>query len=69
MNREVNREPYEFCNEYKALSERNRKNLIKIARTLLNQQKEDKELLSDTAVVTANDEIKDTQRCQAPVFP
>jgi hypothetical protein len=53
MNREFNREPYEFCNEYKALSEKNRIDLIKIARTLLNQQKEDKKLLSDNAVVAS----------------
>jgi hypothetical protein len=56
MDREVNREPYEFCNEYKALPEEKRKTLIKIARNLFNQQKEDKKLLSDTAVVTATKE-------------
>jgi hypothetical protein len=47
MDSTVNREPYDFSNDYKILPAKKRVTLIKIARNLLKQQKEDSILLAD----------------------
>lgn len=46
MDNTVNRELYDFSKDYKLLPVKNRVNLIKIARNLLKQQKEDSVLLA-----------------------
>jgi len=48
MNRKVKAKPYDFEGEYKKLPVIKRVSLIKIARKLLNQQKENNALLADT---------------------
>jgi hypothetical protein len=48
MNKKV-RKPYDFGKDYKALPVKKRVSLIKIARTLLNQQKENNALLGVTS--------------------
>jgi len=40
--------PYDFSNDYKKLPVKKRVGLIKIAKILLNQQKENTAILSDT---------------------
>jgi len=48
MNRKVKAKPYDFQKDYKKLPVKKRVSLIKIARKLLIQQKENNALLDDT---------------------
>jgi hypothetical protein len=48
MNRKVKAKPYDFQKDYKKLPVKKRVGLIKIARKLLNQQKEDAVILADS---------------------